>query len=142
LRTDTPDTTLPAKDQSHRIQLTTGTILQDVLAKLPDHPGAQHYKIHALDYLVYAYLQRGQYGNAEAIRREVLAMQGPYLAANRGAIAFAFAAIPARCALERQDWAAAAALELERPASFPWEGKFPHCESIVRFARVLGAVRS
>jgi tetratricopeptide (TPR) repeat protein len=202
------------KDKSHRIQLTAGEILQQVLAKIPDHPGAQHYKIHAydfpmladravevcdsyssiapdvphalhmpthiftrrgqwdrsiefnrrsaeaalklsektgamnshyphaLDYMAYAYLQRGQYSQADAIRRQVLAMKATFETGSRGTMAFAFAAIPARCALERQDWTAAMALEPRVPESFPWVDQFAHCEAIVHFARTLGAIRS
>jgi tetratricopeptide (TPR) repeat protein len=97
---------------------------------------------HALDYLVYAHLQRGEYRRVEAICREVLALPGPYENTNRTTMAFAFAAIPARLAVERHDWAAAARLELHQPASFAWGDSFLYCDSISRFARALGAVRS
>src|SRR5690606_17309944 len=52
-----------------------------------------------------------------------------------GAGAFAIAAIPARYALERGDWAAAARLPV-RPA------KTPHTEAMSHFARAIGAARS
>jgi tetratricopeptide (TPR) repeat protein len=97
---------------------------------------------HALDYLAYAYLQRGQYDHADAIQREMLVISGPYEPTNRGAMAFAFAAIPARLAVERQDWTAAARIEVRQPASFPWGDSFLYCDSITRFVRALGAVRS
>jgi tetratricopeptide (TPR) repeat protein len=45
-------------------------------------------------------------------------------------------------ALERRDWAAAARLELRRPAAFPWGDKYLYCDSITRFARAYGAVRA
>ncbi len=96
---------------------------------------------HALDYLAYAYLQRGQYEHAEAIRREVFAVSGPFEATNRPAMAFAFAAIPARLAVERRDWLAAARIEVRQPASFPWGDSFLYCDSIVRFTRALGSIR-
>ena len=38
------------KDKSHRIQLEAAASLQKVLAKNANHPGAQHYKIHAYDF--------------------------------------------------------------------------------------------
>jgi tetratricopeptide (TPR) repeat protein len=57
-------------------------------------------------------------------------------------MAFAFASIPARLALERQDWPAAAHLTLHQPAAFPWGDRYIYCDSIVHFARALGAVRS
>ena len=57
------------------------------------------------------------------------------------ASAYALAAIPARIALERQNWAEAAALEPRSPKSFPW-ASFPAVEAITHFARALGAARS
>ena len=202
-----------AKDKSHRLQLEAATRLKRVLAKIPDHPGAQHYKIHAydfplladralevcdsyssiapdvphalhmpthiftrrglweksiefnlrsaeaarklgqsagalnghyphaLDYMMYAYLQRGQYRQADSIRRIVAMQQGPYSAVQPTAMAFAFAAIPARYALERQAWGEAAELPLHQPASFAWSKAYLNCDSIVRFARAMGAAR-
>ncbi len=111
--------------------------------KLANHNGAMnsHY-LHALDYLAYAYLQRGQYGRVAELRGAALALTGPYETSNRPATAFAFAAIPARLALESRDWAAAAQLPLRAPASFPWTDATLYCDSITRFARALGAVRS
>ena len=53
-------------------------------------------------------------------------------------VAYAFAAIPARYALERKNWKEAAELQLH-PANFPWE-KFPWQKAIVHFARLLGNV--
>jgi tetratricopeptide (TPR) repeat protein len=74
------------------------------------HPGAVSMDtLHALDYLEYAYLQIDD----EAAAREVLAeaaaagtFDDPTFAAG-----YALAAIPARYALERRDWQAAAQLE-------------------------------
>jgi NAD(P)-dependent dehydrogenase (short-subunit alcohol dehydrogenase family) len=55
------------------------------------------------------------------------------------AAAFAFAAIPARYALERRAWTEASDLPLH-PQSLSWS-KFPQAESINAFARGLGAAR-
>lgn len=55
------------------------------------------------------------------------------------AAAFAFTAIPARYALERRQWGEAAELTLH-PKSLSWQ-KFPQAESILWFARGLGAAR-
>jgi tetratricopeptide (TPR) repeat protein len=52
---------------------------------------------------------------------------------------FALASMPARYALERNQWAEAAALTLHPIVA--WE-KFPHSEAVVVFARGLGAARS
>ncbi|HZU05257.1 MAG TPA: hypothetical protein VFB73_04735 [Chloroflexota bacterium] len=94
--------------------------------------------LHAQDYLMYAYLQLAQDEHA----REVLA-DAPGGAAgvtpNRG-VAYALAAIPARYALERGQWAEAAALTLS-PPEFPWE-RFPAFAAITVFAAGLGAART
>src|SRR5262249_17732004 len=52
-------------------------------------------------------------------------------------VAYAFAAIPSRIALENKNWKEAAALQLH--PNFSWD-KFPWQESIIHFARLLGSV--
>jgi hypothetical protein len=59
---------------------------------------------------------------------------------NQFAAAYAFAASPARWALERHDWRAAAALEI-KPAWFPWN-RFRNAEALVHYARAIGAARA
>ncbi len=115
----------------------------DAARKLGQSAGALngHYP-QALDYMAYAYLQRGQYREADAIRRQVLSLHGPYSAVQPTAMAFAFAAIPARCAMERQAWSEAADLPLHQPAGFPWGKQCLNCDSIIHFARAIGAARS
>ncbi len=55
------------------------------------------------------------------------------------AAAYAYAAIPARLALERGDWAAAAKLPLTPAAdAYPW-AKYPQAEAGNAYARALGA---
>lgn len=88
--------------------------------KLAEDAGALNGHLpHALDYMAYAYLQRGQYREAAAVRDTLAAMDGPYSPVQPTAMAFAFAAVPARCALESQDWEKAAALPVHAPAAFP-----------------------
>ena len=87
---------------------------------------------HAADYMVYAQLQLGREQAARQVldefTREVktnpAVFVGPYAAA----------AIPARLALERSDWSAAAKLPQQNT-------QFAFCEAITTFARALGAVR-
>jgi hypothetical protein len=88
---------------------------------------------HALDYMVYAYLQTGQ---DEAARR-ALASAGRARSADppRNAHAFAAAAMPARLALERGAWAEAAALPVR-------ESSFPYTDALTHFARTIGLARS
>ena len=94
-------------------------------------------ELHALDYQAYAYLQTAQ---DEAARRlvgslpEIVSRFNPRAvisgAAPPSAGYFALAAIPARFALERQDWKAAARLEVRETA-------FPYTDAMTYFARGL-----
>ncbi|MBI2188447.1 MAG: hypothetical protein HYU37_15205 [Acidobacteria bacterium] len=88
-------------------------------------------ELHALDYQTYAYLQTGRDRAAKgALDRAAVIQSQP------GANTFAVAAIPARYALERGDWAAAAALTVQpAPAT-------PYTEGLAHFARAIGASRS
>ena len=56
------------------------------------------------------------------------------------AASYAFTAIPARFALERQQWEEASALESGLPDNYSLE-KFPAMEAVTYFARALGASR-
>jgi tetratricopeptide (TPR) repeat protein len=101
-------------------------------------PGTASFdQLHAMDYLVYAYLQGAQDRKAKQIVDEIQPMSqaDPEFAA-----AYAFAAIPARYTLERRRWSEAAALVVH-PAGFPWD-RFRYAEAITYFARALGAARS
>jgi tetratricopeptide (TPR) repeat protein len=92
-------------------------------------------RAHALDYLAYAYLQQGRDTAARRVVDEAAAAPAGYPA---GSLTheYAFAAIPARMALERGDWAAAARLAV-RPAP-----EWPAAEGVTHFARAIGAARS
>ena len=92
--------------------------------------------LHAYDYMAYAHLQMGQDRAAQAVREsaQALAKRPDHFAA-----AYAYAAIPARLALERGDWASAAALPLTpAPEAYPW-AKYPQAVASNAFARGLGA---
>jgi tetratricopeptide (TPR) repeat protein len=90
---------------------------------------------HAYDYKVYAHLQLAQDRTAEEMLKQAEALPR----SDHFAAAFAFAAMPARAALEQDDWARAKGLELlPRADDFPWE-KYPHAEAINAFARGVGA---
>jgi tetratricopeptide (TPR) repeat protein len=103
------------------------------------HPGATAFDaLHAWDYLAYAYLQLGQDAKARELVERAAGVSGfdlPNFAAG-----YALAAVPARYALERRDWKAAAKLA-PQPEAFPW-AKYPYAEAIVHFARTVGAARS
>ena len=92
-----------------------------------------HDQLHAMDYLVYAYLQLGQDTKAKAVIDEMTTVTGfteTFLAGP-----YALAVSPARYAIERGDWKAAAALEV-RPSPLA------QVQAITYFARALGAARS
>ncbi|MGH9720289.1 MAG: hypothetical protein ACRD8O_08755, partial [Bryobacteraceae bacterium] len=99
--------------------------------------GGSFDQLHAVDYLVYAYLQRGQDKSAQRMLAEMAAITK--LDESQFAAAYAFAASPARWALERHDWKAAAALEV-KPSWFPWT-RFRNAEALVHYARAIGAAR-
>ena len=94
---------------------------------------------HAYDYMVYAQLQLSQ----DKAASEVLAHAvGVTDKADNFAAAYAYAAMPARLALERGLWAEAAKLTLVPAAdAYPWK-KYPQAEALNAFARGLGAAMS
>jgi hypothetical protein len=95
-------------------------------------------QLHAIDYLIYAYLQQAKDTSA---RKALADMENiTRLDEAQFAAAYAFAASPARWALERHDWKAAAALEI-KPAWFPWS-RFRNVEALVHYARAIGAARA
>lgn len=106
--------------------------------KYPAGDYISHHYLHALDYLVYGYLQLGEVSQAEAVLASVAENEGYQ---ETFVSAYALAAIPARLALEQSKWAEAASLAVRSPTSFPWQ-KFPEVEAITYFARGLGAARS
>jgi Tfp pilus assembly protein PilF len=92
-----------------------------------------HDQLHAMDYLVYAYLQVGQDGKAKAVldnMNEVTGFTETFLPGP-----YALAVSPARYAIERGDWKTAAELQV-RPSPLA------NVQAITYFARALGAARS
>lgn len=96
-------------------------------------------KYHAMDYLVYASLQLAR--DAEAQKYVSLVNSAPRPDEDARQIAYAGAAIPARYALERGDWAAASELGLHPlREQLDWS-RFPEGEAVNAYARGLGAAR-
>ncbi len=94
------------------------------------------FKPHAMDFLVYSYLQTGQDAAAKRIVDEAATITVlPHILD-----AYAMAAMPARYAIERRRWSEAASLTLPQ-SEFAWS-HFPHAEATLVFARALGAARS
>jgi len=90
-------------------------------------------QLHAMDYLVYAYLQLGQ----DAKAREVVDEMNVVTGVNPNFLPgpYALAASPARYTIERGDWKGAAELQL-RPTPLA------NVQAITHFARAIGAARS
>lgn len=106
-------------------------------AKRVGMQGVWDEELHALDYLAYAYLQLGREDAADAVLAQLKAM--PAAAQRNFKSAYAFAAVPARCALERRRWQEAASLALH-PDDFPWSNHaWPL--ALVHFTRGLGSAR-
>jgi hypothetical protein len=95
-------------------------------------------ELHGMDYLMYAYLQKGDNDSAK--------LQWDYLKTIKEIhpanfkVAYAFAAIPSRYVLENKMWSAAANLQLDT-ANIQWQN-FPWQKAIYDFARLLGAVHT
>jgi tetratricopeptide (TPR) repeat protein len=109
--------------------IASNTVSQRVAKQARDF----HDQLHAMDYLVYAHLQLGQDAKAKAVIDEMMAVTGFTETFFVGP--YALAASPARYAVERGDWKAAAELQV-RPSPLA------HIQAITHFARALGAARS
>lgn len=101
------------------------------------HMGGEGHEFHAMDYLVYAYMQSGREADALKVIEEVKAMPPMKDMYGMGydPRTYALIAFPARYALEMHHWAAAAALTPNADAT-GGDG------SITYWARAIGAARS
>ena len=111
----------------------------DAALRFPAPDGISNHYAHALDYLVYAYLQRGDDEQALAVIEEISAKDEPFQGTFTSA--FHLAAMPARYAVERRAWNEALALTPRAPTSVKWE-RFWWAESVSWFARGLGAAHT
>jgi tetratricopeptide (TPR) repeat protein len=91
-------------------------------------------EFHALDYLVYAYLQLGRNDEAEKIRENLPAL-GSVKPSLLFKINYARAAIRARCALEQKHWTEAESLVAD-------PGVQPQVSAISHWAAALGAAHT
>ena len=104
-------------------------------------PGSWDERLHAMDYLAYAYLQSGQDKLALGVIDELYKIKTVEPANFK--VAYSFTAIPSRYALERRQWSEAAKLPLHpgNMEAFPWEN-YRWAEAHIHFARAVGAARS
>ena len=101
--------------------------------------GAYFEELHATDYLVYAYLQKGDNFNAEKQYEQIKELKTFY-PSNITAAIYPVTAIPARLALENNNWERAANLEMPE-INLNWE-EFPWQKAIHHFAKALGAAHT
>ena len=87
---------------------------------------------HAIDYMVYAYLQLGRDAEAKRMTDEATKLSGM---TPRFVAPYAATSMPARYALERGQWKEASQLPVT-PTTYPFVAAITH------FARALGAARS
>ena len=90
-------------------------------------------ELHAMDYLVYAYLQSGRDSEANQIAQQLQGMSGLNVADFK--IGYAYTVMPIRLAVERGDWAGAA--KIVSPERVP-----SHVAAIAVWARGMGLSRS
>jgi tetratricopeptide (TPR) repeat protein len=116
-----------------RLGLWEDSVASNVAARRAAHDqGDIGEELHAMDYLTYAYLQLGQFSDAERIVREAAAVS--LLTADDFKISYAANAMPVRLAIERRQWSSAAALQ-------PLADSSPQDAAIVYWARAAGQAR-
>src|SRR5215472_1667000 len=90
-------------------------------------------QLHAMDYMVYAYLQLARDADARRVLEDSATASG--VTTLRFAGPYAQSAMPARYAVERGDWKQAAGLT-------PNPSQWPFTVALTYYARALGAARS
>jgi hypothetical protein len=97
-------------DEAIRSNVKSAQMAADAEANSKDGE-AREQRLHAMDYLVYAYLQSGRVKQAEAVLVEMNSF--PPLPGTSFIAGYANAAIPARCAIELREWKRAAGLQVQ-----------------------------
>jgi tetratricopeptide (TPR) repeat protein len=118
----------------------SGNIRSQASALRQPAPGGRVSKhfLHALDYLVYGFLQLAD--DERALQEVSKANADTEWQLDSGPGAYALSAAPARFAIERRAWKKAATLEL-RAVPYSWD-RYPWAEALTHAARGLGAARS
>jgi len=110
----------------------------DAALRNPVNGAVSHHYAHAIDYLLYAYLQQGEDDKALAVFEEAMEKdrhQASFIST------FHLAAMPARLAVEQHQWEDAIAQEPGTPHYLPWETTFWPL-GLTWFARGLGGVHT
>lgn len=95
-------------------------------------------ELHCLDYLIYAYLQKGD--NTRAKQEWDYLKDMKKIEPVNFKVAYAFAAIPSRYVLENKMWKEAATLEIN-PIGFSWQ-QYPWQSAILYYTRGLGSAHA
>jgi hypothetical protein len=117
-----------------RLGLWDDSISSNIAARAAAHDqGDLGEELHAMDYLTYAYVQRGRQADAEDVVATLDTMGG--LAGSDFKVGYAATAMPVRLAMERHRWDAAAALQ-------PLPESAPHVAAIIYWARAVANARA
>jgi hypothetical protein len=117
-----------------RLGLWDDSITSNIAARRAAHDnGDLGEELHAMDYLVYAYLQRGRQADAQQVVKALGTMDG--LQAAEFKVGYAATAMPVRLAMEREQWGAAATLQ-------PLTQSAPQVAAIVYWARAVASARA
>jgi hypothetical protein len=117
-----------------RLGLWDDSISSNLAAKEAAHQqGDSGEELHAMDYLVYAYLQSGRDKDASQVIQQLQNMRN--LKGGDFKVGYASTAMPIRYAVERGQWADAAGI-------VPPTGGPPHVVAIAVWARGVGLARS
>jgi len=117
-----------------RLGLWDDSIASNLAARTAAHgQGDLGEELHAMDYLTYAYLQRGRRADAEQVVRSLDGM-GVHAGADFK-VGYAATAMPIRLAMEGRQWAVASRLQAG-------DGAAPEVAAIVYWARAVANARS
>ncbi len=117
-----------------RLGLWDDSIASNLAAKqAAEQQGETGEELHSMDYLVYAYLQTGHDQEAAAVIQQLITMSASKGYDFKGA--YAATAMPVRYAVERAQWADAAAIT-------PPTGAPPHVMAVAVWARGIGLAHS
>lgn len=94
-------------------------------------------ELHAMDYLVYSYLQKGDNKHAKEQWDYLKTIREVYPVSPK--VVYSFAAIPSRYLLENRMWSEAVNLQPQAIAGVVWE-KYPWEKAIIQFTRSLSAI--
>jgi tetratricopeptide (TPR) repeat protein len=119
-----------------RLGLWDDSIASNLAARAAAHTqDDQGEELHAMDYLTYAYLQRGRMSDAARVVGELHGMGALAAPESDFKVGYAATAMPVRLAMERHAWSDAVELQ-------PIPGSAPHVAAIVFWAHAVAEARA